>query len=126
MNNNLNTNILNQKLCRQGIDENNILYHKNKYNKVYFNAHNPKLKTTIMSILFIDTITYNYFINHINNTMSINGKYLAEKMYPKTFKNCIKCVLLDEQAKGDPDTWDPRNMPMYTISTTDITLRNKL
>ena len=126
MKNNLTTNRVNQKLRRQGIDQNNILCHKNKHNKVYFKAHNPKLKTTKMSIHVIGPITYNYFINHINNTMSINGKYLADKMYPKTFKNCIKCVLLDEQAKGDPDTWDPSNMPMYIISTSDIALRNKL
>ena len=80
-----------------------------------------------MSIHVIGPITYNYFINHINNGISITyGKHLAEKMYPKAFKNCIKSVLLDEQAKGDSETWDPTNMPMYTISTTDIILRNKL
>ena len=93
---------------------------------MYFKTHKPNLTSTRMSIHFIGSITYNYFINHINNTTPLNDKYVVEKMYPKTFKNCIKCALLDEQAKGEPETWDPTNMPMYTISTTNIMLRNRV
>ena len=126
INANVNSKILNKKLHRQGIDQSNIVYHNKTYNKVYFKTHKPNLTSTKMSIHIIGPITYNYFINYINNTMPLNNKYVVEKMYPKTFKNCIKCVLLDEQSKGEPDTWDPTNMPMYIISTTNIMLRNRL
>ena len=126
-NNNLNLNVLNATLRRQGIDGNNIILPTQKqHNLVYFEIPNPKLKIYKTSIHVLGPIAYNNFTNYIyNDIFTTHGECAIERLYPKTFKNYIKTLLLTEQANGDPDTWNPTNMPLYTFPATNITLRNK-
>ena len=124
--NNLNINVLNATLRRQGIDGNNIILPTEKHNYVYFAIPNSKLKIYKTSIQVLGPIAYNNFTNYINNNIfTTSGGRAIERLYPKTFKNYIKTLLLTEQANGDPDTWNPTNMPLYTFPTTNITLRNR-
>ena len=84
----------------------------------YFGVRETRLASECKSLFYIGPIAYNTIGNIIQNRLvDRNSKLSAHDLTPKTFSSHVKIFLLEHQAIGEPDSWDSRNMPMYTLST---------
>ena len=114
-------------LLRKGIEPSNILAHPlENTHKQFFTTPNKRLAIEKNSISTLGPKMFNYFVNTINLAHASSGKQKLkiEKLTPTTFKNYIKEKLIETQGSNDPVNWDPTNFPIYTISSTTVTLRS--
>ena len=114
-------------LLRQVIEPSNILAHPlENTHKQFFTTPNKRLAIEKNSISTLGPKMFNYFVNTINLAHASSGKQKLkiERLTPTTFKNYIKEKLIETQGSIDPVNWDTTNFPLYTISSTTVTLRS--
>ena len=59
------------------------------------------------------------------NILNLSKKYLyLDSHLNLLFSSCIKRQILSEQSSGNPITWEKLNIPLYSISTSSVTLRS--
>ena len=113
------------RLHRLGLDTTNIIL-TDQNSLQYFTPHASRLTKQKQSLYYLGPLIYNHFCNKIQTNIRTNNfKYNIHNFTPKTFNNHTKTQILSEQSLGPPDKWEPINTPIYTISTSTITLRSQ-
>ena len=102
-----------QKLTKKGILTENIIHLPTT--SLFFEHHTTRLKTSKTSLRTFGPLAYlNYFCNKIN--VANNSNPQIQTLTPKSFSSNIKKTLItSEQKLGDPNLWEPENMPAYKI-----------
>ena len=113
-----------------GLDPTNIIQpHADiKNNKIYYTIPQFRLAKQKQTITYLGPLSYNHFCNKLQQQLDHSNpkfKYIVHKLSPKCFLAHIKKQILLEQSLGLPNTWEKLNMPMYTISTSPLTLRTR-
>jgi len=112
----------------RGLDPNNIIQPSSLATPkiLYFEVPHIRLAKQKQSITYIGPLSYNHVCNklqHHLNSLIPKPKFKIHELSPKCFLGHVKRQILLEQSLGLPDTWERLNMPMYTISTSSVTLR---
>ena len=117
-----NSSATHKKLLKLGLDTNNILLEKKTL--TYYTIPFSRLKKQQHSPTYLGPITYNHYCNKIQTTFNFNNtKYEIHELTPKGFNSHIKKEILSEQARGEANSWEACNTPLYSITTSTTVLR---
>ena len=125
-NNQFNITDHNKKLLKSDIRPNNILYTKDS-SILYFTVPQGRLCPQRSSLPYLGPLSYNYFCNKTQLKLDLlPTKYEIHRLTPNCFKTHIKKLILSEQSLGEISSWEPKNMPIYSIPTNTILLRSHI